>query len=134
MDEDTNKVIEEDTRYFKDLEFLVDYKVYPYRIEFFVYQTCPTRAADSDVWEVWYLGEMGPVKDKKDAEVFAEGALKCDGCSDWDFHPGDKGLFGDTQEQLRSCKHFCGRNGLQNLGVLLFQLWDMGQKIPNWRF
>lgn len=57
----------------------------------------------------------------EDAEVFARGRVKWDGCSDWKF--GDNGMH----------IHACDRQRLVNFGLVLAACWDWTEElIEHW--
>lgn len=90
-----------------------------------------TNHVDFQVYEYLNNGEFKyKLKDKEnkytsrveDAEVFLEGFVKWDKCSNW--------LFKDNQQDMML--HFCDRQTLINIGTLLGRLHDTGKfLIPN---
>lgn len=132
MNEELHTVVEEGSQYFLDLDYHVEYKVYPYYIEFVVRRVNPSRNVETNEVSYYWQGEMGPTLDKAESEIELEGSVKWDGCSNWDFHPGDKGVMEGTDNQLRFMKHFCEREQMVQWGELLGRLWDMGEKVPHW--
>jgi len=59
-----------------------------------------------------YSSLPDPVKTLAEAEVFAFGSIKWDGCSNWQFDDGGSML------------HFCSRDQLLNVGKILAACWD----------
>ena len=114
-----------------DLGYAVVYKVFDYRIEVEVYETAEMKSGDGTV-EVMYPKGNFWVTDPGEADVFLEGYVKWDGCSNWDFHPSDKGVAEDGKSQCRHMHHFCDREGLVNVGMLLSRIYDLATKIPHW--
>ena len=71
-------------------------------------------------YQVTKDGKCVDVTDVDEAEWFAEGSVKWDGCSDWRFMEG--------------YYHACTREMLANIGEVLSRCWDMAKEFygPKW--
>ena len=54
-----------------------------------------------------------PVEDISEAEVYAHGTVKWDGCSDW-----------QLLEAQRACLHSCSRGGIARHATAMERCWD----------
>ena len=63
-----------------------------------------------------------PVTKLEEAEIFAHGEVKWDGCSNWAFDKQDRAML-----------HGCSRQDLENISKVLTFCWDLTAKLcPNW--
>jgi len=91
-------------------DFHVDIKVY--------------RVVSFDEKDVPYFKRFGAASGMdmvgvhKDAQVYLEGRVKWDGCSDFRFTEHD-----------RCALHFCEKESAQNLGVLMGRIYDMAKEM-----
>lgn len=85
-------------------------------VEFAVYE------AQKRGGEAWLRSvDGGFVGSREDAEVYASGDLKWDGCSNWSLYPGD------------ACPvHLCGLAGVQALADLMRAVYGMAADAMNW--
>ena len=62
-----------------------------------------------------------PVETTAEADVFASGDVKFDGCSNW-----------NIDENARAMLHGCSRDDLLNIGKVLAECWDIAkERLPN---
>lgn len=97
----------------QDLGYVIAYTVEEYRVAFKLYDVVGYELSGDD------LGVETPMFDSAkspggttaldDAEVFLEGWVKWDGCSDW---KTEQGYF-----------HRCSRRGLYQIGLVLDKCW-----------
>jgi hypothetical protein len=63
-----------------------------------------------------------PTEDIAEAEIFAHGSVKWDGCSNWEF---------DIQKDCMI--HPCDRPRLERIGTILARCWDLTAELcPRW--
>lgn len=100
---------------YPDLGYFVTYAVYDYRLEVVVYERF---YLEPDNLGVVSKSISWPTTDLDDAEKFAAGEIKWDGCSNWDFQP-----------EKNHWSHFCSRRDLLEFGELLSRLWDEAMRL-----
>ena len=113
-------------RDFEDIEFVVLAELEPQ------YQC----SVDYTIYEIlgWTVGGEGllfqkagcdstePIEDIAQAEIFAHGSVKWDGCSNWEF---------DIQKDCMI--HACDRDRLERIGTILVRCWEMTAELcPKW--
>ena len=78
---------------------------------------------DSNTNEIlWDNGNGRPTIDMEEAEVFMEGNIRWDGCSNWRFYPADN-----------CALHFCGVEDAQEVMNLWKWIYDFAaDHFPNW--
>lgn len=108
------KFSEKGTQTYYDIGYIVAYEVYDYRLEVQVYKLCSLNLYHTK-------DGFGLTESLADAELFIEGSIKWDGCSNWTLNP-----------EPNHMQHFCGREGLEKFGQLLLRLWDLAaDKVPH---
>lgn len=108
---------EPQTKLLRDLDFYVVATPYSHRVSFVIYEVvgytdgapCFSKKGSS---------AFDPVATVEEAEPFAHGDVKWDGCSDWHFDECDRNMI-----------HGCFRRDLVNVGLLLGECWDMAETI-----
>lgn len=118
------------TQHFFDLNFTVVAEIEEYRINYKVYDIVglvenPEKPGVYDVphWqEKDSVSSPNPVDSLERAEIFMEGTVKWDGCSDW------------LPYAVQNCyMHSCDREGLVRVGEVMARCWDMTKTLcPNW--
>lgn len=106
---------------FKDIWFAVIAEPEEYCVNYKIYEIGEFLEDGKDTPKFNRAGaQTGPdhVENIADAEVFAHGFVKWDGCSNWEF---------DIQNKVMI--HACERNQLVNLGEVLARCWDMTEKL-----
>ena len=101
-------------KYFDDLSFCVVAEPKELHVDYFIYETEGVESNGA----VWFHKKGSthcpdPVETIDEAEVFAHGEVKWDGCSNWHF-----------DEQDRCMLHGCSREYLPALGEVLARCWD----------
>ncbi len=95
---------------FEDIGFVaIATKIELYRVEFEIYRI---RGVDAD-GEILYISDCHPVSNISAAEIYLDGSVKWDGCSDW-----------HIQESERCCVHGCSRGDLTAVGEVMARCWD----------
>lgn len=87
----------------KDLSFTIAYRHnVEVAVDFWIYDIVGENEDGTPVWNVDKTEEgFDPVWELDKAQVFAHGAVKWDGCSDWLFDQQEQGyLHGCTRQQL----------------------------------
>jgi len=90
------------TKFFKDLGFKV----------------IATLPKEGEVHVNYKIYEINPSELTDGNEVFASGAIKWDGCSNWKF-----------DEQERCMLHGCTKQHLLNLGIILAECWEWTREL-----
>lgn len=99
------------TRHFEELGFTVIAKPFSHHVEYKVFQIQGIGINPSTYY--YNDSEDNPTESIEQAEVFAHGSVKWDGCSNWHF-----------DEQDRVMIHGCCKEHLINLGLILSACWD----------
>jgi hypothetical protein len=102
------------TKTFDDLGFTVIAKPSSYKVNYKIYDVVGTDVDNKYLYErVGAEASMDTVEDLTEAQIFAHGSVKWDGCSDWHF---------DIQDDCMI--HSCSRHGLERIGLILAACWD----------
>lgn len=107
-----NDIISSEHMAYRD--WLVCAKVYSHRAEFEIYEIAG-REEDGKLLfnrKDW-TSLPDTVEELVEAQLWAHGRVKWDGCSDWHFDEQEQGML-----------HFCTRDQLGDLGELLKFCWD----------
>lgn len=100
----------------------------PYYVEWKLYTLYEGSTTDGKPWRGWQRAGSDCSPDTVDtldeAEIYADGTTKWDGCSNWTF-----------QDSCRDgCEHTCGRAGMVAIGLLLARVHDLcGEMMPSRR-
>jgi len=102
-------------KHFEDLGFTVVASPDEYVVEYRIYEVAGHSHPDGlPVYErAKGVGPSGFTTSIDNADVYAHGHVKWDGCSNWYF-----------DEQERGMLHECMRDGLLNIGKVLAACWD----------
>lgn len=111
--------------HFYDLGYAVSVTVEnEYRAEFVAVGCSYTHSIDAPprfMYQGPEGGSRGMVERIEDAEPFATGSVKWDGCINWTFNDHDRGC----------ALHECDRDGLLRIGELLARIHDIaGEMLP----
>ncbi len=103
-------------KYFKDLWYYVVAEPGEYKVEYKIYEV-EGQGKDGDPF-FHRAGEASHPSSGEvalaDAEIYAQGHVKWDGCSNW-----------NIDEQERVMLHFCTKEQILNLGRVMAECWDM---------
>jgi hypothetical protein len=110
-------------RDFPELEFAVVIAPDEYFVEYKIYEIV---ANDFDGKPLFQRAgshfHPDPVERLDEAEVYLEGSVKWDGCSNWNLDDPSGGL-----------RHFCSREQLENVGKILAACYDLTPEFcPNY--
>lgn len=108
---------------FLDLGYTVKAEAHDYYVDYTVYQI---DGVDGDK-PLWHKkgAESTPsyVETLEEAEVFLNGSVKWDGCSNWSLDAMQKDVM----------MHSCDREGLVAVGEVMARCWDLTATLcPNW--
>jgi hypothetical protein len=105
---------------FAALGYTVKATLHDYRVEYVIYEIAAT---DGDGMRPMYQNEKEEyVYSIDEAEVFAHGHVKWDGCSNW--------MFDDCTKNMMI--HGCCREDIENIGKILAECWDWTERLlPN---
>lgn len=114
--------METQTYHYPDIHFTVVATPNTYHVDFKIYEIAGYGNGSletGDFTDPLYgpqFQELGP-----DTEVFADGSVKWDGCSNWDIGP-------------EGCMvHGCDKEDLINIGIVLSRCWDLTKELcPKW--
>ena len=102
-------------RHFNEIGFSVVIKPHEYRVHYDVY------AHDGEYEDgTPVLHKKGadtfpsPAASTEDAEIYMNGDVKWDGCSDWEIDENDRCML-----------HGCDKDDLLNIGKIMAECWDM---------
>lgn len=100
----------------------------PYYVEWKLYTLYESTGRDGETFRAWQRdgAHFSPdcVQSLDEAEVYADGATKWDGCSNWIFRDSNKNY----------CEHTCARRGMVEIGLLLARVHDLcGEMMPEHR-
>lgn len=111
IEDNTEIIIEDSDNIFYNDFFIVEYEVYDYKIEFRIFEK---DGIEYDTTSMIDLSlDVG--------DLFIEGEVRWDGCSNWNFH---------TEECMH---HQCERTGLICIGETLADCFDVAKKkCPDW--
>ena len=103
------------TKSFPDLGFLVVAQPSEYLVDYKIYDVIGYDTADNEfVYErAGATDSMDTTKDLAEAQIFIQGHIKWDGCSNWSF---------DVQDECML--HCCDRHDLERIGLILATCWD----------
>ena len=115
--------MERTTKHFEDLGFFVTAEPFDYYVEFKIYQVEGVMENGQPLFhQLGAISYPAPVDQIEEAEIYASGSVKWDGCSNWRF-----------DEQDRVMLHGCNKDHLLNLGKILAECWEMTADLcPNW--
>lgn len=104
---------------FEDIGFVaIATKIEPHFVEFEIYRIW---GIDAD-GEILYISDCSPVSNIAEAEIYLDGNVKWDGCSNW-----------HIQESERCCVHGCSREHLTAVGEVMARCWDWTAELcVNW--
>ena len=110
----------------KDLEFVVRAELepeYQCSVDYTIYEIFGETLMGRLLFQKAGCDGMEPVDDMAQAQVFAHGTVKWDGCSDWEF---------DIQKDCMI--HSCSRESLERISAILVRCWDMTATLcPKWQ-
>lgn len=114
--------MESRTYHYQDINYTVVATPDTYYVSFKIYEIAGYSEgpdADGEYTNPVYgeqFTELGP-----DTEVFADGSVKWDGCSNWNVGP-------------KNCMiHGCSKEDLVNIGTVLSRCWDLTKELcPKW--
>lgn len=93
----------------------------PTEVQFRIYEIFPWDDAGNRQWKKCVDGSYDGVDVITDADAYAHGEVKWNGCSNW-----------HIDEQDRVMLHECDRAGLENIGKILAACWDWTKELlPN---
>ena len=104
-------------RHFTDIDFSVIAEPSESRVGFKVYSIFSDEPKMT--WSKW--GDDGNIDWAyviEDADIYLQGAVKRDGCSNWDF-----------VEQEKTMLHFCSKSQAMSIGILLGRLYDLAVEL-----
>lgn len=120
-------------KHFFDLEFTVVAVPHEFYVEYKIYEIVATEHGsvnpDGSEIPLWQMKDTDvrpvPVDKLEEAEVFLEGSVKWDGCSNWKLSALQQGI----------ALHACDRKGLVRVGEIMARCWDWTEGIcPKWRY
>lgn len=113
-----SKFIDESITNCRDIGYVIKMmQEYDHFVDFLVYEIYGTAENGKVLLKRTANGCDDFTENMGEADVFLEGSIKWDGCSDWTF-PG-----------LEKCMlHFCGRNDATDLGALMAKLYDLAKE------
>lgn len=108
---------------FTDINFTVIATAKEYCVDYLVYEIVAYSPDNDPLWQTKDSNySPNPCSDISNAEVFINGSVKWDGCSNWYF-----------DEQERGMIHGCNKDDLTRIGHVMGLCWDMTSKLcPNW--
>jgi hypothetical protein len=110
-------------RYFAELEFAVRIKPGDYSVDYEIFEIVGTTLNGEILFERdGATSRPDAVESIDEAQLYAHGSVKWDGCSNWYFDITDDCML-----------HACGRETLLNLGKILEACWMMTKEFcPHW--
>ena len=108
------------THHWLDIGYSCRLKVYEYRADFDLFSVVIEAGENGHQYtEKGAVNNLEMTTDLDEAEVFAHGSMKWDGCADFTIGEPDCAL------------HTCDREPLVNIGVALARVWDLAfQLVP----
>jgi len=110
---------------FKEIDFVVVAELEPQyqcSVSYTIYEIFGTQTDGILLFQKAECNGMEPIEDLAQAQVFAHGSVKWDGCSNWEI---------DAQKDCML--HGCGRADLERIGTVLTRCWDMTAELcPKW--
>jgi hypothetical protein len=102
---------------FKDIEFVVLAELEPQyecSVNYTIYDILGEESNGTLLFQKAGCDSTEPIEDMAQAEIFAHGSVKWDGCSNWEL---------DIQKYCMI--HACSRFDLERIGCVLARCWDM---------
>ena len=119
-----DEVVARVERHWDDIEYYVVAEANGYVMDFKVYETIRDYGEPTTLQFLRAGGDHGMdiVTTTAEAQVYASGAVKWDGCSNWVF------------DELNRCAlHFCSRGEATNVGVMMGRVYDLAADlISHW--
>lgn len=107
---------------FEDIDYAVVAEPQSHHVDYRIYRVKGIADGIGPIYESAEDQLRAETEDIEKAYVYAHGYVKWDGCSNWHF---------DQQDDVML--HFCERDQLLNLGVVLQRCWDMTEGlIDSW--
>lgn len=110
---------DENIRYFEDLCFAVVATEHSASVEFKIFDVI-SWSEDGPIYQRKGSDRTDPISELENAEVFADGFVKWDGCSNWLFNQGE-----DSQSMI----HGCTRGDIARIGAVLSACWDWAKEL-----
>lgn len=102
---------------FEKYLIVIDNTTYECVINFTIYVNCAIpESRDTPFFHQKDADIPGFTEKTEEAEVFLDGAIRFDGCSNWDFN------------NVTGATHFCGKDDAISLGRLMEYLYNLAEK------